>query len=359
MLLDRAQGDDEQRRLGELRPDGTGQGRHRGSVGQAACHSGTRRLEDPGGQRDQAEGDDGDGEQLHADRHVPAEPGEHRQQPLLLGRREGQLVEREVPHRLDDVGQRVQPGEHGQPLGQSGDREERARQEHHRHDQQLADRHGRLDGLDPGRQQDAERGQQQRPEEQAADQLGDQHRRVGDADGAEQRQQHQALQGRHDRAAEALAPDDRGPRDRRDHHLAQEAELPVPDQRDAGEGGGEEHRRRQDARVEERPEVGAAAGVDDAAQPGAHHEDEQHRLQQHRHHAGLVLLEAQQLAAGDHPGGPQLVGHVAADLGQEVDRPDVGAGGGVAGRHVIASRRRGTRSPAAPRSHGWCDRCRS
>src|SRR3954449_12438543 len=113
-----------------------------------------RGLEDPGGQRDQPEGDGEDGEQLDAERHLPPEPGDHRQQPLLLGRGEREGVEGEVPHRLDDVRQRVQPGEHGQPDGQPGDREQRPRQEHHRHDQQLADRHGRLDGLDPGGEQD-------------------------------------------------------------------------------------------------------------------------------------------------------------------------------------------------------------
>ena len=45
------------------------------------------------------------------------------------------------------------------------------------------------------------------------------------------------------RAAEALADHDRAAAHRRDHHLAQEAELAVPDDRGGAEDRGEHHRR--------------------------------------------------------------------------------------------------------------------
>ena len=47
----------------------------------------------------------------------------------------------------------------------------------------------------------------------------------------------------------------------RDEHLAQEAELAVPDQRDAGEHRREQHRHREHAREQERAEVDVVAGA--------------------------------------------------------------------------------------------------
>ena len=58
--------------------------------------------------------------------------------------RDAQVVEDCEPHRVNDAGDRIGPGEHAQPRGQRPQRAERAVQEEQRDDEHLRQRHERL-----------------------------------------------------------------------------------------------------------------------------------------------------------------------------------------------------------------------
>jgi hypothetical protein len=95
--------------------------------------------------------------------------------------------------------------------------------------------------------------------------------------------------------------------DRCDEHLAQEAELPVPDDRDRREHGGEQRRGGEDAWEHEGLEVERAGGpARERAQAGAQHEQEQQRLDERRHEAGAVLQRPDQVALQHDLHGPQV-----------------------------------------------------
>jgi hypothetical protein len=131
-----------------------------------------------------------------------------------------QVGEHRAAHRVDRVGQRVDPVEHVQPHGQPGDREHRARAEVHGQDDHLGQRHERLHLRHPRRGHHAERGDREGQQQLQREHLEDQHRRVRDADQPGQAEHEHALEARHRRAAQALAEDQRAAPHRRDHHLA-------------------------------------------------------------------------------------------------------------------------------------------
>ena len=116
-----------------------------------------------------------------------------------------------------------------------------------------------------------------------------------------------ALEAGHGRAAEAFADDDGTASDRGDQHLAQEAELAVPDDGGGGEHGGEHDRHGQDAGVEERAQVEAAgAARGESGQAAAEHEQKQKRLHQRGRDPQAVVEEADQLALPDDLDGAQF-----------------------------------------------------
>ena len=89
-------------------------------------------------------------------------------------------------------------------------------------------------------------------------------------------------------AAATVAPADRlaehegGPADRGDQHLAQEAELAVPDDREGGEHRRHDHAHGHDAGVDELAEVESAGRPDQAAHAVAEDEEEQDGLDRAR-----------------------------------------------------------------------------
>ena len=66
-----------------------------------------------------------------------------------------------VPHRADDIGDRVEPRQHSRPGRPCAERVERARQEEQRHYAHLRQRRERLNPRYPGRHHYAERGQRE------------------------------------------------------------------------------------------------------------------------------------------------------------------------------------------------------
>ena len=152
-----------------------------------------------------------------------------------------------------------------------------------------------------------------------------------------------ALEAGHGRAAEAFADHDRAAPDRRDHHLAQESELPVPDDRRGREHRGEHHRDAEDAGVDEGLQAarrGSRAGQ--ALQPGAQHEQEQERLDQRGGHPQAVGPEADQLPAPDDLDRPQLgaqtaLGHADPDDLTRRRRGRARGGRFDGGAHAVSS----------------------
>jgi hypothetical protein len=67
------------------------------------------------------------------------------------------------------VGDRVEPGDRGQPGGQRAERAERARQEEQRHYQHLRQRHECRNLRYPGRHHHAERGEREGKQQKLTD----------------------------------------------------------------------------------------------------------------------------------------------------------------------------------------------
>ena len=162
-----------------------------------------------------------------------------------------EVPEDRPPHRVDRVGQRVDPGQQVQPRRQPRQREQRAGQEQHRHQEELRDGHERLDLMRPARHHQADAREHQREEEQLDDEGEQQPRVVRDTDGSGEEQEQGAGDRRHRGAAERLADHDRGPAHRRHQHLAEEPEPVDRDHRlpNIGIRGG--HRARSAERMNE------------------------------------------------------------------------------------------------------------
>ena len=119
---------------------------------------------------------------------------------------------------------------------------------------------------------------------------------------------------------------------RRDHHLAQEAELAVPHDRRRREHRGEHHRHAEDAGVDEGLEVDAVrAAPRDRLQAGAEDEQEQQRLHQRRDDPHAVAAEADELAPPDDLDRAQLAAEAALRHADADDRR---------GRRCVAPHRR-------------------
>ena len=196
-----------------------------------------------------------------------------------------------------------------------------------------------------------------REQEQQPTDDQDQHRRVRHADQPGQREHDQTpctvatvAPPRHLPSTMASAAH------RRDQHLAQEAELAVPDDRDAGEDGGEQHRRRQDAGEQERLEVDAAGAGRMSCRTGPVPSTKRNSsgCSSAVTIRGRSCCEADHLALPDDLDGPQLVAPAAtrhrgtgAARRRRWRRP-------IDRRSLIASRREHRRSRRArtPRRRG-------
>jgi hypothetical protein len=142
------------------------------------------------------------------------------------------------------------------------------------------------------------------------------------------------LEAGHGRAAQALAEHDRRAPHRRDEHLAQEAELAVPDDRGGREDRGEHHRHREHARIDERAQVDPVrAGGGEPREAGAEHEQEQQRLQQRGDDPHPVAREADELALPDDLHRAQVAAQAASGDAHPRDRRVLVLGGQLAAGH--------------------------
>ena len=144
--------------------------------------------------------------------------------------------------RIDRIGERIELDQRDQPFridhaglraGQRRiEREDRTRQEIERQDHHVGEDPEALEAADAVGDDDAERGQRKGEQEHQGEtggEVGQRHREVGEAG---ERQHQRAVKHGDGGAAENLAQQDRGARHGRDQHLAQEAELAIPDDGD-------------------------------------------------------------------------------------------------------------------------------
>ena len=268
------------------------------------------------------ESDNPDERQRQGARKPPAIPGHPPVQSGSDLRRDRDVCEDGATHRVDPVRERIDLGGRREPQGQSGQREDRSREEEHRQHEELHDDLERLDLLDPAGQRETERREHEGYERHLDEQRQQQHGRVRDVHDPRQREDDHALHRCNRGPTCGLAHHDGPASGGRDQHLAEEAELPIPHDRDGREDGREEDRHGDDPREHERPEVEARSSGDEVREPGAEDEEEQDRLRERRDDPRLVPAEPDQLALPHDLHGTPVVGERAA---RDPDRSDVHA----------------------------------
>ena len=266
--------------------------------------------------------------------------------------------------RVDGVGERVEPRQHGEPAGQAAEREQRAGEEEHRQHEQLHEAMNDCDLLDPRRDHHAERGEREREQQQldrAA--ISEQHGVVGHvarapasasittpwsvATVAPPRHLPSTIE---PRRTGATSISRRKPNSR--SHTIEPAEKIAVNSTDIARTPGN---------MNVRKLTPPSVAGDQRREPGAEHEQEQQRLHERGDDPQAVAAEADQLAVPDDAHGAQVA--------RAACRAATGRATTCASARRRSSRHRRRRrimasaSPAAgrrrPRRRGSCGRCRT